>query len=112
MDRINGSQSLAAVSLEGYLLFFGALVVLMGVVFWWLRRKETDERQQFFEQFNSDSLRMSPQKVGLVYRVISEDADYVTVLPVWDGKAAVRNGSERRVPRANLIPFDPDRFFW
>ncbi|APX13432.1 hypothetical protein [Tateyamaria omphalii] len=98
-------------TLEGYLLFFGVLLVLIVVLFWWLQKHEKRARDSFFAQFDPSELRMSPHKVGLVFKVVRADGDIVIVQPVWDGKAAILNGKEARLTAVQVMPFDASRFF-
>lgn len=103
--------ALVQLSLEAYLIFFGLLAVIIGVMYWLLQRGQRQARDQFFQQFESSELRMSPYRIGLVYRIVGTENEEIAVIPIWDGKSRVANGKERRVTLDELIPFDSSRFF-
>ena len=102
---------LAPLSLEGYLVFFGAMAVLIFGLLCWMQGRDKQARNRFFDQFDAADLRMSPHKVGLVYKVVDVVGLEATVVPVWDGKAAIIDGAERCIPEDKLMPFDRSRFF-
>jgi len=104
-------DALVTIDLDGFVAFYAAIAVLVGLVYWLNQRREQRARKQYFDQFQQSQLRMSPYKVGLVYQIIAVKEDEVTVIPVWDGKTKVINGNEQRFAPNRLVPFDNSRFF-
>ena len=104
-------EPLISLSLEGYLAFYALLAVVIAVMLWVMKMRERRTREDFLHQFDVAELRMSPYKIGIVYRVVSETEAHVTVVPIWDGKSPVRNGKETILERSVLTPFDRNRFF-
>jgi len=102
---------LVPLSLSGFAAFFAVLAVIIGGLLWYLHLKEKKVREQFFSQFDTAQLRMSPYKIGIVYRLVSVAEAEVVVIPVWDGKVQVENGKEQNLSPDVLIPFDESRFF-
>ena len=98
-------------SLEAYFVFLVVLLVVMVIMFAWLHLRQKAERRDFLKSFDHRQLRMDPQKVGLVYRIISEDADALVVTPIWDSNRIVPHGKEYKVAVDQLVPFNKDRFF-
>lgn len=105
-------QALAPVSLEGFVAFLAALFPIIAFVIWRQTRREKLAREQFLSQFEVSKLKMSPRKIGLVYLVVREERNSISIVPVWDGKSKVINGQEQQVTADQLIPFDRSRFFW
>ncbi|MQQ08801.1 hypothetical protein GFB49_10075 [Epibacterium sp. SM1979] len=103
-------NGIVALNLEGYVLFFGVLAVVLVVLFWFLSKREKNVRTEYLNQFDPSELRMTPYKIGLVYRVVETHEDAVTVVPVWNGKSKLEGAAETRVEHGVLIPFDATRF--
>ena len=104
-------DSLVPISLDGYVAFFGVLAVVIVVLFWHQRRKEKQARNQFFRQFDTSELRMSPHQIGLVYRVMDRGGNLVSVVPIWRGTSEIVDAKEQTLNASQLIPFDEARFF-
>jgi hypothetical protein len=102
---------LVHVNLDVFVGFFVIIAALIALLLWREKKKVTARRHSFFDQFDFSTLRMSPTKIGLVYRVEKADEKSLTVLPIWDGKSPVSGGREIVVSEDKLIPFDADRFF-
>ena len=97
-------------SLDEYVAFLVFLAVVIGLLFWWLRRRERQTRDLFFSQFDPQDLRMSPFRIGLVYRVVSSTGDGVIVVPIWDEDRPVDAPKEISLSEEALVPFDRNRF--
>lgn len=104
-------DALVPISLDGYVAFFGVLAVITGLLFWFVHRKEMKARADYFKEFEISQLKMSPYKIGLVFRVVAIEGNEVVVVPVWDGKSKIVGGKRQLVALDNLIPFDESRFF-
>ncbi|WP_298971636.1 hypothetical protein [uncultured Roseobacter sp.] len=104
-------HDLVPISLDGYVAFFGALIVVIAALFWYLQRKERQARKQFFSKFEDAELRMSPYQIGLVYRVTNTDENAVSVVRIWRGKSQVVDAKQQTLDASQLIPFDETRFF-
>ena len=75
--------------LEVYLVFLVVLGAVLGGLTWYRHKKAVAARMSYLSQFAPEDLRMSPYKVGVVYRVISQTDDKVCVEVVWDANRAV-----------------------
>ena len=104
-------DTLVQLNLEAYLIFFGLLAAIIGVMYWRLQRRQRQARDQFFRQFEASELRMSPYKVGIVYRIVETEGKQASVIPIWDGKSRIAHGKPLQVTLGDLIPFDSARFF-
>ena len=101
---------LVQLNLEGYVAFYACIALIIGLVCFFLQRGERYARERYLDQFEFTDLRMSPYKVGLVYRVVATTESDVTVLPIWDGKSRIVGGTALTVSADKLIPFDKNRF--
>lgn len=108
---MGGPNGLVGVGLDGFVAFSTVLAIIIGVMFWVMSRKQRQRRVSYLAQFGPAELRMNPQKIGLVYCVLSGDESEVTVVPVWDATRPLKHESPRTMPQSALIPFDPERFF-
>jgi hypothetical protein len=104
------SDALIAVTLDVYVAIFGAIAIVIAGVLYFLHRKEVVQRNRHFAQFKAADLRMSPYKIGLVYKIVAETETEVTVVCVWDGKTALFSGTEITLSSDEVIPFDLTRF--
>ncbi len=103
-------DGLVPLSLDAFVAFFAFLAVVIGLVLWREHKKKIRRREDYLAQFDTDRLRMSRYRIGLVYRVVAEVDGDVTIVAVWDQGNAVVGGSEEVVTADVLIPFDKDRF--
>ena len=104
-------EPLIGLSLDGHLVFYAVVAVVIAVMYWFLKRRDRQLRERFLARFDVTQLRMSSYKVGIVYRVIATTQAGVTVVPIWDDKAAIVDGVEINLPPDALISFDKSRFF-
>jgi hypothetical protein len=103
-------DGLVPISLDGIVAFFTCLAIVIGVVLWREHKRKVRRREEYLAQFNSTHLRMSRYKIGLVYRVVAEADDEVTVVAVWDqGRAVVAEG-EAVLPAETPIAYYKNRF--
>ena len=103
-------DGLVPISLDGVVALFTCLAIVIGVVLWREHKRKVRRREEYLAQFNSTHLRMSRYKIGLVYRVVAEADDEVTVVAVWDqGRAVVAEG-EAVLPAETLIAYYKNRF--
>ena len=73
-------DGLVPISLDGIVAFFTCLAIVIGVVLWREHKRKVRRREEYLAQFNSTHLRMSRYKIGLVYRVVAEADDEVTIV--------------------------------
>ena len=103
--------AIGPISIEALFTLLAISAVVIGVSFWLHKKKQRRLREQFFAQFETSQLRMSPYKIGIVYRVVSTGENIVTIVPIWNGRSAIKDGKEFQISPDELIPFDETRFF-
>ncbi len=102
-------------SLEGLLLDVTVLVLLpMFLAFWLHIRKQNErarEKRVSFLAAHADDKLMTPKNMlAMVYSLVSEDAETITIKAVWNADGEVLNGSEYEVKRIDLQELDQTSF--
>mgnify|MGYP001802551633 CR=1 FL=1 len=77
-----------------------------------LGRRAKRIREDYLSQFDADELRMNPYKVGVVYRLLSQEAGSTTAVRIWDDGDVAEDAEPRQFSKEGLMAFDPDRFYW
>ena len=98
------------VSLDALFILLAISAVLFGVTYWWRKRGERQFRGQFADLHDATDLRMNPQRLDAVYRVVEEMENDICVVLIWDAGRPVHSGEEYTFAVTDLVPFDRSRF--
>ena len=97
-------------TLTEYIVFMAVIALVLALLIRGMAKRERRARKLFFSLYHPTELRMSPYRIGLVDRLISETGETAQVLPIWDRDKEIESPKEISLPVGDLVPFDPDRF--
>ena len=102
----------------GFIFFSLSLTLIMWgaafLLFMWDHHSDKNEKQirkkAYISRFSPMELRTAIYNTNLVYKVLREDDQHLTVQIVWSGEAEVRDGIEQTIDINSVRPFDLDLF--